>query len=69
LSLFGICARALTVREFIADLNTGLSLGHRKVLKVGVYRDKLRALNSSVYHSIYGVISCATDTNNLDNGG
>ena len=69
LTFFGIRARALSVRKFVADLNTGFGFGHTERLKVGVYGDKARAFNAGVDHTVYGVSAASAHAYYHDVGG
>jgi hypothetical protein len=52
-------------RQFAADLNLHVRLGHRERLGVGVHRDEFDSPQLILYHPVDGVPSATTDTDHL----
>ena len=63
----GICASAEAVREIATDIKLGFCVGHEQSLSVRIHGDKFNALQAHFNHSIDGVYTATTDSDDLNN--
>ena len=63
----GICTGAEAVREIATDIKLGFCIGHEQSLRVRVHGDKFNALQAHFNHSIDGVHTATTDSDDLNN--
>ncbi len=64
----GVGASAKAAREFAADVELDVGIGHEQRLRVGVDGDELGALEAHVDHAVDGVDAAAADADDLDRG-